>query len=169
MTAINFNKAFEVLQLHPGVSFIEIKQRYEALVSLTPSTTESGLARKTNFSLEEIAAAYNDLQLLTKPYEALAQTEQTSLLHAFNEMSDEELDFWLNFYPHRSNKFYWDSRNYPQVAMYLTKSFYKTTTQILSSAGTFFSAFTSCYSTPGNEEETYKDAVELPLWTKKNQ
>ncbi|OCH99084.1 hypothetical protein A8135_10105 [Legionella jamestowniensis] len=158
MAAINFNNAFEVLQLTPGVSYTEIKQRYETLVSPTLSAESA--------ALKKIAAAYNDLQLLSRPYELLTLSEQTALLNAFDEMSDVELDFWFTLYPHSSRQFYWDSKNYPQIATYLTKSVYKTA---LSTVGTFLGSFTSCYGSNFGKEEEHENAVELPLWPKKNQ
>ncbi|CEK09413.1 hypothetical protein [Legionella hackeliae] len=168
MPAINFRNAFEALQLSPGVSFTEIKYQYEHLVSSkNPNANKS----QEGLSPQDIAAAYNDLQLLTKPYEELSQIEQASLLDAFNEMPELELTFWLQLYPHNTTSFYWHSKSYPQLATNLATSLYKTTAhRTASSVGTFFSMFTSCYSNPGIvSDNEYQEDVELPLWTKKTQ
>ncbi|KTC87081.1 hypothetical protein [Legionella brunensis] len=166
MPAINFDHAFEVLQLTPGATFAEIKNKYQELVS--PKHQTSSYTGQSNNSRDNIVEAFNDLQLLVKPYEELDSTERRSLLSTLNEMPRVQLQFFLRLYPHTSFRFYWDGKAYPQLSTNICTN---KATETFSSIGNFFTFFTSCHPSAGNKhyDNVEEYGIELPLWQKKNQ
>ncbi|KTD21000.1 Uncharacterised protein [Legionella lansingensis] len=162
MTAINFKKAFKILQLLPGADLKTVQDRYTSLVSASDFNLRWEQGDK---EVQDIVDAYNDLQLLLEPYEKLSSLEQQRLLGALNELPENELKELLLLYPHNSVKFYWDSKTYEHLRNYL---YLPKNTNLTSLIGGFFAIFNTC-PVPSFAKENPYDNVGPSLWEKKHQ
>ncbi|WED42662.1 hypothetical protein [Legionella cardiaca] len=165
MPAINFEHAFEVLQLSLGATLGEVKKKYSELVS---PKHHAGHSTSISSTQEEIIDAYNHLQLLLKPYENLDPSEQQELLDALNTLPKNKLQLILGFYPHNSFKFYWDSKSYSQLAAYLCTT---NASSAITAISNFFNHIPSCTKPQyydENEDENSADTTVSNPWEKKH-